>query len=116
MRKRNISILFRLNRKEAEALNKRVKKSGLTREAYLRQLINGLVPRDAPPPDYYLMMREMQKIGENLNQIAKVAHVCHVIDESRYDKEVRKFESSVREITKAVILPVQNQIEKKNGS
>ena len=40
MRKRNIAILFRLNRKEAEALDKRVKKSGLNREAYLRQLIN----------------------------------------------------------------------------
>ena len=53
MRKRNIAILFRLNRKEAEALDKRVKKSGLSREAYLRQLINGLVPRNAPPPDYY---------------------------------------------------------------
>ena len=51
MRKRNIAILFRLNRKEAEALDKRVKKSGLSREAYLRQLINGLVPRNAPPPD-----------------------------------------------------------------
>ena len=37
MRKRNIAILFRLNRKEAEALDKRVKKSGLSREAYLRQ-------------------------------------------------------------------------------
>ena len=51
MRKRNIAILFRLNRKEAEALDKRVKKSGLSREAYLRQLINGLVPRNAPPTD-----------------------------------------------------------------
>ena len=41
MRKRNIEILFRLNRKEAENLDKRVEKSGLSREAYLRQLING---------------------------------------------------------------------------
>lgn len=53
MRKRNIAIMFRLNRKEAEALDKKVKKSGLNREAYLRQVITGIVPRDAPPPDYY---------------------------------------------------------------
>ena len=32
MRKRNVAILFRLNRKEAEALDKKVKKSGLSRE------------------------------------------------------------------------------------
>lgn len=53
MRKRNIPILFRLNKKEAESLDKKVRKSGLNREAYLRQVINGVVPRDAPPPDYY---------------------------------------------------------------
>ena len=33
MRKRNVAILFRLNRKEAEALDKKVKKSGLSRAA-----------------------------------------------------------------------------------
>lgn len=38
MSNRNIEIKVRLNRKEAEALNKRVKKSRLSREAYLRHL------------------------------------------------------------------------------
>lgn len=83
MRKRNIGIMFRLNRKEAEALDKKVKKSGLNREAYLRQVITGLVPRDAPPPDYYSMMRELHKIGNNLNQIAQKAHVLNTLHDSR---------------------------------
>ena len=113
MRKRNIAILFRLNRKEAEALDKRVKKSGLSREAYLRQLINGLVPRNAPPPDYYSMMRELHQIGNNLNQIAQNAHVLNVIDVQRYDREVRKFRQAVEQITEAVGLPekIGNQRE-----
>ena len=105
MRKRNIAILFRLNRKEAEALDKRVKKSGLSREAYLRQLINGLVPRNAPPPEYYSMMRELHQIGNNLNQIAQKAHGLNVIDVQRYDQEVRKFRQAVEQITEAVVLP-----------
>ena len=105
MRNRNIAILFRLNRKEAEALDKRVKKSGLSREAYLRQLINGLVPRNAPPPEYYSMMRELHQIGNNLNQIAQKAHVLNVIDVQRYDQEVRKFRQAVEQITEAVVLP-----------
>lgn len=113
MRKQNIAILFRLNRKEAEALDKRVKKSGLSREAYLRQLINGLVPRNAPPPDYYSMMRELHQIGNNLNQIAQKAHVLNVIDVQRYDREVRKFRQAVEQITEAVVLPekIGNQRE-----
>jgi hypothetical protein len=105
VRKRNVAVLFRLDRKEAESLDKKVKKSGLSREAYLRQLIQGVVPRDAPLPDYYAMMRELHKIGNNLNQIAQKAHVLHVVDVQRYDKEVRKFEETVRRITEAVILP-----------
>ena len=111
MRKRNIAILFRLNRKEAEALDKRVKKSGLNREAYLRQLINGLVPRNAPPPDYYSMMRELHQIGNNLNQIAQKAHVLNVIDVQRYDREVRKFRQAVEQITEAVVLPERVEIQ-----
>ena len=110
MRKRNVAILFRLNKKEAEVLDKKVKKSGLNREAYLRQLISGVVPRDAPPPDYYSMMRELHKIGNNLNQIAQKAHVLNVIDVQRYDQEVWKFNEAVRKITEAVILPEKKRI------
>lgn len=105
MRKRNVAILFRLNRKEAEALDKKVKKSGLSREAYLRHLISGVVPRDAPSPDYYSMMRELHRIGNNLNQIAQKAHVLNVLDVQRYDRDMRMFEDTVKKITEAVILP-----------
>ena len=41
MRKRNVEILFRLTRREAQELDKKVKKSGLSREAFLRAMIEG---------------------------------------------------------------------------
>ena len=53
MRKRNVHVQFWLDKKEAEAFNKKVKRSGLSREAYLRHLVNGLVPQDAPPHEGY---------------------------------------------------------------
>ena len=77
MRKRNVHIQFWLDKKEAEAFQKKVKKSGLSREAYLRHLVNGLEPQDAPPPDYYAMMRELHGIGNNLNQIARTLNEWH---------------------------------------
>ena len=115
MRKRNVAILFRLNRKEAEALDKKVKKSGLNREAYLRHLISGVVPRDAPPPDYYSMMRELHRIGNHLNQIAQKAHTLNVIDVQRYDRDMRLFENTVKKITEAVILPEPMKDENRRG-
>jgi hypothetical protein len=80
MRKRNIQIITRLDKDEQQQFQKRVKKSGLSQEAYVRHLINGLLPTDAPPPDYYTMMRELHGIGKNLNQIAQKAHVLGAID------------------------------------
>ena len=105
MNKRTIEIKVRLNEKEAEQLNERVRKSGLSREAYIRQLLSGYIPRDAPPPDYFAMMRELHGIGRNLNQIAQKAHVLRVMDVQRYDLQVRQLESAIRQITAAVILP-----------
>ena len=104
MRKRNVAILFRLNRKEAEALDKKVKKSGLS-----------VVPRDAPPPDYYSMMRELHRIGNNLNQIAQKAHTLNVVDVQRYDRDMRMFEDTVKKITEAVILPEPMKNENRRG-
>ena len=105
MRRRNIPFLFRLDQKEADAFRERVARSGLSQEAYIRQVIRGKVPRDAPPPDYYSMMRELHRIGNNLNQIVQKAHTLNVIDVQHYDKDMRKFEQAVQMITEAVILP-----------
>ena len=103
--KRNIEIKVRLNRKEADNLFKRVKRSRLSREAYLRHLINDKIPQDAPPPDYYSMMQQLYRIGTNLNQIAQKAHTLNVIDVQRYDAAVHKFEEAVKQITEAVVSP-----------
>ena len=105
MRKRNIRYQLWLNDKEAERFNGLVNRSGLSREAYLRQLINGLIPNDAPPPDYHAMMRELRAIGTNLNQVAQKAHVLNVVDVKRYDDNVAMLNRAVVEITNAVMLP-----------
>ena len=105
MRKRNVHIQFWLDKKEAETLRKRAKHAGISREAYLRHLINDMVPQDAPPPDYYAMMQQLYRIGNNLNQIAQKAHTLNVIDVQRYDNAVSQFEAAVKEITATVLQP-----------
>ena len=105
MRKRNISVITRLNKKEQQHLKAMVKRSGLSQEAYIRHLINGVIPNDAPSPDYFSMMTELHAIGNNLNQIASKAHRLNVIDVQEYDKAVRLFEKTVKDITNAVITP-----------
>lgn len=109
MRKRSIQIIIRLDKDEHQRLCKLVKKSGLSQEVYIRHLIDGVVPNDAPPHDYFSMMKELHGIGNNLNQIAQKAHVLNVIDVQRYDENMRLFNQAVRQITNAVILPRRNE-------
>jgi hypothetical protein len=111
MLNRNIKITFRLNISENKQFKARVKKSGLNQEAYLRHLINGLVPTDAPPPDYFTMMKELHYIGTNLNQIAQKAHILNVLDVKRYDENTALLKKAVVDITNAVMLP--RKIERK---
>jgi len=107
MKKRTIEIKVRLNREESDTLNKRAKKSGYSREGYIRSLINGYIPRELPPPAYHDMMRELHGIGDNLNQIAQKAHILNVMDAQRYDDALRQFAESVAKIEGAVILPLK---------
>lgn len=92
-------------KRKPRRFRRRSKKSGLSREAYLRHLVTGLEPQDAPPPDYYAMMRELHGIGNNLNQIAAKAHTLNALDVQRYDENCRKLDEAVKTITAAVILP-----------
>ena len=105
LRKRNCRVQVRLDSKEYQSFVKQVKKAGLSQEVYLRHLINGVVPQDAPPPAYFDFMRELHLVGNNLNQIAQKAHVLNVIDAPRYDAAARQLETLIRDITAAVILP-----------
>jgi hypothetical protein len=105
LNKRPIEIKVRLTRKEAENLEKSVKKSQLSREAYVRSLMNGLIPQEAPPPDYYSMMRQLYSIGNSLNQIAATAHNQNFIDAPKYDRSVAEYRAAVKTITEAVLLP-----------
>ena len=102
MRKRGIPILIRLNAQEQQNLAKQVKKSGLSQEAFIRSLINGYMPKELPPPDYFSMIRELHAIGSNLNQIAAKANATGHIDTTVFQYEANRLKRTVQEIQAAV--------------
>ena len=105
MRKRGIPILIRLNAQEQQNLAKQVKKSGLSQEAFIRSLINGYMPKELPPPDYFSMIRELHAIGSNLNQIAAKANAMGHIDTTVFQYEANRLKRTVQEIQAAVTAP-----------
>ena len=105
MRKRGVHIQLWLSETEAARLQRLVKRSGLSREAYLRHLINGVVPQEIPPPDYYAFMERLYQVGNLLEQISRQAQVQGAVDAAQYKEAVGQFHQLVEDITTAVILP-----------
>lgn len=100
---RTVHIFLRLTDTELDRLNTAVQKSGLSREVYLRKLIDGIQPRELPPPDFYPMMRQLYYCGNHLNQIARKAHALGCIDEEKYDEAVAEFRGIVEEISRKMV-------------
>ena len=105
MRKRSVHIQLWLSETEAARLQRLVKRSGLSREAYLRHLIGGVVPQEIPPPDYFSFMERLYQVGNLLEQISRQAQVQGAVDTAPYEEAVGQFHQLVEDITEAVILP-----------
>jgi len=103
--KRNIAKLVRLNTKEQQRLRKQAKKCGLSEEAYLRSLLNGFLPKELPPPDYHGMMRELNAIGNSINQIAARANATGFFLAEEYAGYMDEFRNAVLNIQRAVTQP-----------
>ena len=105
MRKRNNLIQIWLSDDELEKLRTQAAKCGLSRAAFLRQLICGFQPKELPPPDFYPMMRQLYYCGNNLNQIARKAHTLGVIDAEKYDEAIISFQETVRNLNRVICEP-----------
>ena len=90
MRKRSVQILFRLNEEEAEYLYELVRKSGRSKEAFLREMVKGYQLCEKPDPEFYRIMRELSAIGNRINQLAAKANALNFIDTPMLHEEARK--------------------------
>lgn len=88
LRTRSVSKIIRLTPKENEHLKKQSKISGLTGEALIRSLIMGIDIRPIPPYQFDVVLRQLSAIGNNINQIARVANMTRTVDKD--DIEVIK--------------------------
>lgn len=105
MLKRNNQILFRVNDEEHELLKRNAKKCGLSIAANLRFLIRGYVPKELPPTDYHGMIRQLQAIGNSINQIAARANKTGFYLKEEYTKNAQELKAAILEIQKAILLP-----------
>ena len=105
MRKRNVQILFRLTEEEAEQLHSLVKKSGCSKEAFLRGMVKGYRLCEKPDPEFYKMMRELSAIGNRINQLAAKANALNFVDAPMLKEEAQRWHEFQIAVRKKYLLP-----------
>ena len=98
MRKRDIRIQVRLSDIEYRKLLDDIDRSKETISSYIRKLIIGTQLKEKPDYEFYNVMKELTKIGVNLNQIAHKANSTNVIDKDFYNQEAKKWNEISRQI------------------
>ena len=98
MARRNIKIDLRLNEQEMERLRRDVARSGWPREKYLRALIEHSSIREMPSMDLISVLRNLQQINNNMNQVALIANAKGFVDTAAYWENVELPKETIHEL------------------
>ena len=102
MNKRNNRVQIWMNDSELNKLNSKVKKSGLSRESYIRLLLDGITPKELPPIEFSEILKNLRQINNNMNQIAMKANAPGIIDARAYRENYARLQEQVGEIIRGI--------------
>lgn len=102
MRKRNVEFHFMLTDAEASLLQTKAKKCGLSQQSFMRSLLYNTPIKEQPSVDFHTTIKSLEKIGDNMNQIAAKANTLGFVDQVQYRKETDKLERVIAELMRAV--------------
>ena len=85
MQERNSAILVRLTKQEKQSILKKAQECGVKMEPFIRKVVLGQEVKARPPNEYVQMIREVNAIGNNINQIAHVANSEQHINNDKID-------------------------------
>lgn len=89
MRSRTESVLIRLTKTEKSKLKSQAEIAGLKMEPFVRKLIMGVDIRPRPPDNISRLLREINAIGNNINQIARMANRCKNVSNDDIDEVLK---------------------------
>lgn len=94
MKKHTISL--RLTDEEISSLKEKVAKTNLSREAFIRNAIKNIRVVERPPIEYGDILRELRRIGSNVDQILVKLRSLGFAD----NREISKALDSIRNMDK----------------
>ncbi len=105
MRKRNCRVEIYFTKGELDVLTKKVRTAGLSREGYCRRILNGAVVKENPPADVPMLIREVRRVGYNIDQLLKLANAKGLLDVPRLRKALDENRAVEKLITETYTTP-----------
>ena len=73
-RARVLKVVFRVNEEEYQKILDDANRVGISKSEYLRKLTKKATIKERPGTEFYEAMKQMIRIGNNLNQLTKKAN------------------------------------------
>ena len=101
MKTRTTEMHIRLTPEEKETLTEKAKLARLSREEFCRRILNGATVKEAPSADVRQLLRQMRRIGGNLNQLLARANTVGFIDTVQLKKDLADLRKAQEVIVEA---------------
>lgn len=98
MRNRYIRKDIMLNEIENEKLKRDCQKCNLSYGEYFRKLLMEEQIKEKPDKEFYEIMKQLSKIGVNLNQIAHKANIENKVDKILYEENANEWHQFSKEV------------------
>ena len=86
MKENKVKISVRLTEREHKYLQRQAENAGLKMEPFIRKLIMGVDIQPRPPDNVVQLIREINFIGNNINQIAKKVNTENNVSQSQLEE------------------------------
>ena len=90
MRKRSIKKQIWVNEEEDVLLKTKAMRAGLSEADFIRQIIKGYQLREKPDERFYNVLRNLNSIANNINQIAKIANSTFHVNNYAYNENIQE--------------------------
>ena len=97
---RDVNLHLRLTAEENERLAHLSDLTRCSKSPVLRDLLHGATLMEAPPSDYFDLLRDVRRVGVNLNQLTRYVNEKRFVDSWKWDEalaEIRAIEKKMNE-------------------
>ena len=98
MNTRTNAVIVRLTDKEKKQLQRQAENAGLKMEPFIRKLIMVADIQPRPPDNVVQLIREINFIGNNINQIAKKVNTENNVSQSQLEEILHLLGEIYREV------------------